>query len=310
MKKLSTLGLLLLAFTVFAQKTYDIKLNLKKGETYSVLSDIKMDMVQKVMGQEMPMKMDIVMAYSYKVLSVDKDLYTLEGKYNYIRNDMEMMGRNMKMASNINDENPANKMFAGMVNVPFTMKVKPNGDVVSVEGYEKVIERMKNALPENMREEGTKEFEKSFSKDQVAQTFKSTFFSIPPKPVKIGDTWEAVYGSQSNGLELTNKMTCKLDAVENGVYKISYIGNLAAKEGTSIEKNGMKMDVKKMTGTMTGNLALDKKTSWVKNSANKADMNLQLEMKMGDSPMPMESDIKMDFTTTDQAFPNPPAPSK
>lgn len=309
MKKLSVFTFLLFAIFSFSQ-TYNIKLNLKKGETFSVLSDIKMDMLQKVMGQEMPMKMDIVIAYSYKVLNADKDLYTLEGKYNYLGNDMEMMGRNMKMASNINDENPANKMFAGMVNIPFTIKVKPNGDVVSVEGYEKVIEGMKNALPENIREEGSMEFEKSFSKDQVAQTFKSTFFSIPPKPVKIGETWEAVYGSQSNGLDLTNHMVCKLEAVEKDIYKISYTGNLAAKDGASIEKNGMKMDVKKMTGTMTGNLILDKKTSWVKNSANNANMNLQLEMKMGDSPMTMESDIKMDFTTTDQDFPNPPAPAK
>src|SRR5574343_580496 len=99
MKKFSIISLLLVVVASFAQ-TYTIKLNLKKGETYSSLIDVKMDMLQKVMGQEIPIKMNLSVAYSYKVLGIDKDLYILEGKYNYIGNNVEEMGRNMKMASN------------------------------------------------------------------------------------------------------------------------------------------------------------------------------------------------------------------
>jgi hypothetical protein len=51
MKKLSTFAVLFLAIVTFAQ-TYNISLNLKKGETYFTLTDIKMDMLQKVMGQD------------------------------------------------------------------------------------------------------------------------------------------------------------------------------------------------------------------------------------------------------------------
>jgi hypothetical protein len=51
MKKLSTFAVLFLAIVTFAQ-TYNISLNLKKGETYYTLTDIKMDMLQKVMGQK------------------------------------------------------------------------------------------------------------------------------------------------------------------------------------------------------------------------------------------------------------------
>jgi hypothetical protein len=47
MKKLSTFAVLFLAIVTFAQ-TYNISLNLKKGETYYTLTDIKMDMLQKV----------------------------------------------------------------------------------------------------------------------------------------------------------------------------------------------------------------------------------------------------------------------
>lgn len=302
MKKISILGLLLMAFAVYAQ-TYSIKLNLKKGETYSALTDMKMDMLQKVMGQEMPMKIKLTVAYSYQVINAEKGLFTLEGKYNYIGNDMEMMGQNMKMASNAKDENPVNKMFAGMVNIPFTLKVKDNGDVVSVEGYEKVIEGMKNALPENMREQISKEFGKSFSKDQVAQSFKSSFFAIPPKPVKLGDTWEAVYTTQNNGVEMVNKMNCKLEAADKQSYKISYTGNFSAKEGSSMEQNGMKLDVKKMDGAMDGSLLLDKNTAWIKNNDSKGKMNMQMEMKMGDQTMAMESTVDMVTAATDAAMP-------
>lgn len=306
MKKISILGLLLLAFTVFAQ-TYTIKLNLKKGETYSALTDMKMDMLQKVMGQEMPMKMKLTVAYSYKVTNAEKGLYTLEGKYNYIGNDMEMMGQNMKMASDLKDENPLNKMFAGMVNVPYVLTVKDNGDVVNVEGYEKIVEGMKNALPENMREQVSKEFGKSFSKEQVTQSLKSLFFAIPPKPVKVGDTWDAVYTAQNNGVDLLNKMNCKLEAADKQSYKISYTGNFAAKEGSSMEQNGMKMDIKKMDGTMNGTLLLDKNTSWVKNNDSTGKMNMQMEMKMGDQTIAMESTVDMVTAANDAAMPIPSA---
>lgn len=43
-------------------------------------------------------------------------------------------------------------------------------------------------------------------------------------------------------------MTCKLEAVEGDVYKISYTGDLLAKEGTTMEKEGMKMNMKKWMG--------------------------------------------------------------
>ncbi len=303
MKKISIISLLLVVVASFAQ-TYTIKLNLKKGETYSSLIDVKMDMLQKVMGQEIPIKMNLSVAYSYKVLGIDKDLYTLEGKYNYIGNNVEAMGRNMKMASNTNDENPINKMFAGMINVPFTLKVKDNGDVAGVEGYEKVVEAMKNALPENMREMLSKEFGKSFSKDQVAQSLKSAFFAIPPKAVNVGDTWDAVYTAQNNGVEMLNKMSCKLESVDKKSYKISYTGNLAAKEGGSVEQNGMKMDVKKIDGKMDGSLVLDKDSAWVKNNDSKGKINMQMEMKMGDQTVPMESMVDMIAVATDASMPN------
>lgn len=302
MKKITALVLLLLVITGFAQ-THSIKLNLKKGETYSTLMDIKMDMLQKAMGQEMPMKINFLIGYSFKVTEAEKGGYTLEGKYNYIGNDMQMMGQDMKMASDLKDENPVNKMFAAMINVPFTLKVKDNGEVLSVEGYDKIMEGMTNALPENMREQMSEEFGKSFSKDQVAQNLKSTFFAIPPKPVKIGETWEAVFTANNNGVEMVHNMNCKLEAADQQSYKISYTGNFAAKEGSTMVQSGMKMDVKKMEGTTSGMLLLDKKTAWVKNNDSKGKLNMMMDMKMGDQPMEVESVTDITITATDAAMP-------
>ena len=59
------------------------------------------------------------------------------------------MGQNFVMVSDADISLPPNKLMASMVNVPFTMKVKSNGDVVEVIGYEKVIDAMKNAMPDS-----------------------------------------------------------------------------------------------------------------------------------------------------------------
>lgn len=299
MKKLSTFAVLFLAIVTFAQ-TYNISLNLKKGETYYTLTDIKMDMLQKVMGQEMPMKMNMLLGLSFNVLEAQKDVFNLEAKYSYLGTNVSMMGQNFVMASDADISLPPNKLMASMVNVPFTMKVKPNGDVVEVIGYEKVIDAMKNAMPDSP---STKEFEKSYSKEQISQNFKSTFFAIPPKPVKIGETWNAVFVSKNNDIDISNNMTCKLEAVEGDVYKISYTGDLLAKEGTTMEKEGMKMNVKKVDGKMSGTLLLDKKSSWVKSSDNLGNLNMEIEADMNGTKMPMESKIDMVYKTTNEAAP-------
>ena len=301
MKKLSTFGLLFLAMMVFAQ-TYNISLNLKKGETYYTLTDIKMDMMQKAMGQEIPMKMNMLLGLSFKVLDAEKDVFDLETKYSYLGTSVSTNGQDFIMASDADLSVPANKLMAAMVNIPFTMKVKSNGDVVEVLGYEKVLEAIKNAMPDSPT---AKEFEASYSKEQISQNFKSTFFAIPPKPVKIGETWNAVFINKNNDIDVSNNMTCKLEAVENDVYKISYTGDLLAKEGTSIEKEGMKMDVKKMDGKMNGTLFLDKTSSWVKTSDNLGNLNMDIEINVNGNMMPMESKINMVYKTT-----NEPAPKK
>ena len=293
--------MLFLAIVTFAQ-TYNISLNLKKGETYHTLNDIKMNMLQKVMGQEIPMKMNMMLGLSFNVLDSQKDVYNLEAKYSYLGTNVSMMGQDYMMASDADLSIPPNKLMAAMVNVPFTMKVKSNGDVLEVVGYEKVLEAMKNALPDSP---SAKEFEKSYSKEQISQNFKSTFFAIPPKPVKIGETWNAVFVSKNNDIDISNNMTCKLEAVEGDVYKISYVGDLIAKEGTSMEREGMKMNVKKMDGKMSGTLQLDKKSSWVKNSDNSGSLNMEIDADINGTKMPMESKIDMAYKTT-----NEPAPKK
>jgi hypothetical protein len=43
-----------------------------------------MDMLQKVMGQEMPMKMNMLLGLSFNVLEAQKDVFNLEAKYSYL----------------------------------------------------------------------------------------------------------------------------------------------------------------------------------------------------------------------------------
>ena len=107
MKKLSTFAVLFLAIVTFAQ-TYNISLNLKKGETYYTLTDIKMDMLQKVMGQEMPMKMNMLLGLSFNVLEAQKDVFNLEAKYSYLGTNIAMMGQNFVMASDADISLPPN----------------------------------------------------------------------------------------------------------------------------------------------------------------------------------------------------------
>jgi hypothetical protein len=128
-------------------------------------------------------------------------------------------------------------------------------------------------------------------------------FCYSSKTCKNGETWNAIFVSKNNDIDISNNMTCKLEAVEGDVYKISYTGDLLAKEGTTMEKEGMKMNVKKMDGKMSGTLLLDKKSSWVKSSDNLGNLNMEIEADMNGTKMPMESKIDMVYKTTNEAAP-------
>lgn len=290
MKKLIFFCSILLSSLLFSQ-AYSIKLKLKPGETYSFNSTTNMKMLQKMMGQEVPIDMDINFGLSMKVLSIENDVYKLETVYDAFRMNMNAMGQITQMSSNGDAKNPLNKMYKNIVNVPFFVYLKTNGEVVKVEGFEKLGKEMMKAFPKEQQGQMGDELTKAFSEKNIINNFSQIFFAIPRKPVNIGETWENSYLQTSNDIEFNYKTTSKLIAVNDDSYEIDFTGTIETLKDAVFKTRGMEMNTN-LRGTSSGKVHLYKNTAWIKNSDNQSKITGDMLMT---KPSEMKIDMDMDI---------------
>ena len=99
MKKLilSTLLLLGVMTSVFAQEKYDLRLNLKKGQTFTYQVTLNNPMTISMMGQQMEIKQNQTINYTYKVLDVKDGNYQMEINIDRIQISSSSMGQEMNI---------------------------------------------------------------------------------------------------------------------------------------------------------------------------------------------------------------------
>ena len=85
---------------------------------------------------------------------------------------------------------------------------------------------MKNAMPDSPL---LKNLKNLILKNKFLKILNQ-LFCYSSKTCKIGETWNAAFVSKNNDIDISNNMTCKLEAVEGDVYKISYTGDLFKKK--------------------------------------------------------------------------------
>jgi len=163
----------------------------------------------------------------------------------------------LKMMWNVNKALVGNKL---------QMKMKANGDVVSITGfdpiYTKVAATAGNVIKKAEEKTAfTKSFKESFNENVIKDQFMKNLKLIPAKGAKIGETWTETENASPDGkVKLTTKYTLK--SVGNGTAEIGVSGG--------IPKKSDKQNQGEMTHSMSselsqnGSIILDQNTGWVK----------------------------------------------
>ena len=134
MKKfiLHTLLLLGVMTSVFAQEKYDIRLNLKKGQTFTYQKTFNNPMTISMMGQQMEVKQNQTINYTYKVLDVKDGNYLMEINIDRMQASSSSMGQEMNIDTDSDAKDEATSQLRKMVNQKVTQwvdaKFKPIGD--------------------------------------------------------------------------------------------------------------------------------------------------------------------------------------
>lgn len=236
MKKLilSTLLLLGVMTSVFAQEKYDLRLNLKKGQTFTYQLTLNNPMTISVMGQQMELKQNQTITYTYKVLDVKDGNYLME--YNIVRVQVSSssMGEEMNVDTDSEAKDEITNQMRKMVNTKITQwvdaKFKPLGEP---EG-ELVDDLVKKGI--------------------LSMSMFPSFF--PAEPIAPGESFTVnspLFSGENADTQYEGVVT--LVAVSDTDYTLRANGKTTTTvEGLVVEGNGI------------NNIVLDRKTGMVKNT--------------------------------------------
>lgn len=288
----------------FSQK-FLLQLELKAGETYTQSYQSQSTIVQSMQGQNMEIKIDVKGKMSFKVLSIEKDIYTIEARYQSLSMNMAMPQGSMDFSSDKKDADPASAVMRALVDKPFQMKMSKTGKINEVTGVEELFNSATTALGQ------LDEMQKKQILDQIVQSYGGNAFKanmeistaiFPDQKVGKGDTWKVNTKLESGAMNADLETTFTLTDVVDGTYVISGKSVMnPINSDTYTQMGGMEMKYKMTAGNMTSNLKLDKSSGWIKEGESTQEMDIDLILK--DSPqvpggmtIPMQVDTKMQIT--------------
>ena len=237
MKKLilSTLLLLGVMTSVFAQEKYDLRLNLKKGQTFTYQVTANNPMTISMMGQQMELKQAQTVTYTYKVLDVKDGNYLMELNIDRIQiSSSSSMGQEINVDTDSEAKDEGDNQIRKVLNQKITQwvdaKLKPLGEP---EG-EAVDDLVKKGV--------------------ISMAMVPAFF--PAEPIAQGESF-TVNSPLFTGEDASTKYegVVTLIAVSDTDYTFRANGKTTATvEGLVIEGNGI------------DNIVLDRKTGMIKNT--------------------------------------------
>ena len=236
MKKLilSTLLLLGVMTSVFAQEKYDLRLNLKKGQTFTYQMTLNYPMTISVMGQQMEIKQAQTINYTNKVLDVKDGNYLMETNIDRIQVSTSSMGQEMNLDTDSDAKDDVTSQLRKMVNQEITQWVDAKFKLLSEPEGELVDDLVKKGI--------------------LSMSMFPSFY--PAEPIAPGESFAVnspLFTGENADTQYEGVVT--LVAVSDTDYTLRANGKTTTTvEGLVLEGNGIK------------NIVLDRKTGMVRNT--------------------------------------------
>jgi hypothetical protein len=291
--KISALILaLMLVLPTFSQVT--LKYNFKKGDIFKQSIATNTDLTQKVMDQEMKIKISFNGKSTFEVKEVTNENYTLEMKYKELKMSVAMPGMDLSFDSNTPEDVATMQDFGPMLKVivdkPVEIVLTKAGIVESVKGTDKLGEAMLNSLDENIpdasKQQLISQFGSQFSEEQFKSLFSQNAGYFSDKPVNTGDSWNYKLSTTTSNItfDIDTKMTLK--SIAGDVVTIDAEGTFSTPEGYETEMNGMTAKVA-LKGAQKGLVKIDKNTGWIISS--EMTQNFAGDMELMGMKIPISS---------------------
>lgn len=289
MKKLLTLLLLTSVFSLSAQ--IDLKYNLKKGQTFKILSTAEQDIDQEIMGQSMKVKQTYIQGVKYEVVSV----FGGNAKINctFYRTAFDVSSMAMSMSYDSEDEstdenNPLSLTFGSMLNKSFSIQLSFNGKVQSVEGMDAIINDIMDAAgtDENTKAQMQAQLETQFSGEAIGKSLEQGLNFFPPNgKAAEGDEWS--FEASLGVYDVNIQNSYSLQSFDQNTATITLNSTIDADNFTQ-EMNGQEMQMS-MKGNQSGEIQIERSTGMIIQGVINQDMEATAAMMGMTVPMKIKS---------------------
>lgn len=166
--------------------------------------------------------------------------------------------QNLKMMWSVNKALVGNKL---------KMKLKENGDVVSVTGFEPIYSKVSTAVApaikdQKQRAEFLNSFKTSFNDKMIREQFTKNLMVLPKKGAKIGTKWtESENASPDGKIKLTSNYTLK--NVDDKSAVVTVTGGIPYKSDKRSQE-GMTHSISSEM-SQQGTVTIDRATGWITN---------------------------------------------
>jgi hypothetical protein len=272
MRYLKIAGLVLL-FTFAACTSHKtgpkvrLALNLQKGHTYKLESNITQNMQQTVHDMEQKITTSVKGLLSFKVKERKNDRYILELRYEKLQFKLAAPRSEITFNSDtpVRTDNIYDRIYSKLIGRPFTMIMDIYGKIDTVQGVDSLGKEIVNALNLKnpmMKAQLIEDFKGMFGNKTLKGNIEMLTNFFPKHPVHVSDTWSTKLSLNSpipatfdNTWELTD-----LDSAEATIKGNTLIESINGGAPLHIGNMAISYDV---GGAQTTIIHIHPKTGWI-----------------------------------------------
>ena len=253
---------------------YTQKFILEKGKTYPFSSVQKeVQTIKDPSGKSMKGTQEIVDERNIVVNDFQNGVYDLT--INILGKKMTSIADGKTVVIDTKQPAPKDEQLKNiwtinntLVGSKFSVKMKENGEVISIKGIDELYKKVEKAITPFVKEAEQKKqfveyFKQGFNEKMLKEEFSAGINILPKKGVKLGESWMISENIDPEG-KVKSNITYTLNKIENGVVEVSVKGNIPVKSNKQTQ-NGITMTMS-VEGSQNGTLKIDENTGWVLSS--------------------------------------------
>jgi hypothetical protein len=300
-----------LGVSLFAQKSAVIKLNLEKNKVYRMKMVSEQTIAQTVNGIQQNVLTNVSYTVSLKMLDMTKDFMVTEVHFDTLITNTNTMGKITAITSAVDGDIKSSEL--GEIMSCIMSRLSKNAVYVKLDFSGKPVEIINQKLLSDIVLKDTssisltgptgaavkKQVAATVGDDNLKRMIEMFTWSLPAREVSKGDKWEMNQQTNSGGMFLDIKTTCRLDEINGDMAKISAESKISAPpDAAPIQSPGATVTYDNLQGLSKSNMLIDIQTGLpVSNEAK-----THISRNLGVSGPGFSMEIPMDINGESKVF--------